>query len=127
MAPDGPDISDSVRAGLAAVGDAAGCLFVCGDQPRLAPGDVAALVGCHRTHPGAVVRLSLAGEPGNPVLWPSDLFAALASIEGDRGGASLIDGRPDVAARVVTVEAQAPESVADVDTPEELRRLATRQ
>lgn len=127
VAPDGPDISDSVRAGLSAVGGAAGCLFVCGDQPRLTPGDVEALVGCHQTHPGAVVRLSLGGEPGNPVLWPRDLFGSLAGIEGDRGGASLIDGRPDVAARVVTVEAQGPDSVADVDTPEELRRLGTRQ
>ncbi len=127
VAPNGPDISDSVRAGLSAVGDAAGCLVVCGDQPRLAPGDVFALVACHQANPGAVVRLASRGEPGNPVLWPRDLFGALAGVEGDRGGAALIASRPDVAARVVTVEALGPESVADVDTPEELRRLGSCQ
>ena len=127
VAPAGPDISDSVRAGLSAVGKAGGCLFVCGDQPRLSPDDVRALVACHQTAPGAVVRLAAGGVPKNPVLWPRDLFCALAGIEGDRGGASLIASRPDIASRVVAVEATGPASVADVDTPEQLRRLSARQ
>lgn len=126
VAPAGPDISDSVKAGLGAIGDAAGCLFVCGDQPQLSQADVEALVAAHRTHPTAVVRLAARGRAANPVLWPRDLLSALEGLQGDRGGASLIESRPDIASRVILVEAASPASVADVDTPEQLRRLDTR-
>lgn len=126
VAPQGPDISDSVKAGLRAVGDAAGCLFVCGDQPQLSQADVEALVAAHRAHPTAVVRLATRGRAANPVLWPQDLFGALKGLQGDRGGASLIESRPDIASRVVLVEAKNPASVADVDTPEQLQRLDAR-
>lgn len=119
----GPLKSDTVRAGLEALGGRAGCLFVTGDQPLLTEGSVRAMVSALTREPSAIVRLSWRGAEGNPVLWPSDLLGALGRLEGDEGGRSLLAGRAELAGRVRDVEARDRWELADVDTREDLARL----
>ncbi len=119
----GPLKSDTVRAGLTALGERAGCLFVTGDQPLLGEGSVRAMAAALTHDPRAIVRLSWHGATGNPVLWPQDLLGALARLEGDVGGRALLAGRAELAERLRSVEAEGPWELADVDTREDLARL----
>lgn len=119
----GPLKSDTMRAGLAALGRRAGCLFVTGDQPLLTEGSVRAMVAALTREPTAIVRLGWHGRPANPVLWPSDTLAALARLEGDAGGRVLLDGHAELEGRVRLVEAASEQELADVDTPDDLARL----
>ncbi|MCR4870899.1 MAG: NTP transferase domain-containing protein [Atopobiaceae bacterium] len=120
---DGPLQSDTVRAGLAAIGDAPACLFVPGDQPLLSAASVRALVLASVQHPEAIVRLAHDGAPGSPVIWPCSCFDALAVLEGDVGGSELLRTRPDFAFRVILVEAARACELLDIDTPEQLDEL----
>ncbi len=119
----GPLKSDTMRAGLAALGRRAGCLFVTGDQPLLGEKSVRAMVAELVREPTAIVRLGWHGRPANPVLWPSDTLAALARLEGDAGGRVLLDGHAELEGRVRLVEAASEQELADVDTPDDLARL----
>lgn len=119
----GPLKSDTMRAGLAALGRRAGCLFVTGDQPLLGEKSVRAMVAELIREPTAIVRLGWHGRPANPVLWPSDTLAALARLEGDAGGRVLLDGHAELEGRVRLVEAASEQELADVDTPDDLARL----
>lgn len=116
--------SDSVRAGLDAVGPRAGVLFVPGDQPLLAPGSVRALVSSFWDAPEAVHRLAWHGRPGSPVLWPAVTLGALSRLEGDEGGSALLAARSAVEGGVVLVEAADGRELADVDEPGDLEALA---
>lgn len=124
VAPAGPDQSDSMRAAIAALGDAPAIVFVQGDQPLLQAQDLLALVERSRLEPDRPVRLSEGGEPRSPILFPSSLKGALLSITGDVGGGALLRDRPDLAASTVLVEAQGVGDTMDVDTPEALAEAA---
>lgn len=120
---EGPLKSDTMRAGLAALGERAGCLFVTGDQPLLGEGSVRAMVGALTHEPTAIVRLAWRGRAGNPVLWPSDTLGALAHLDGDVGGRALLAGHAELEGRVRTIEASDEWELADVDTRDDLARL----
>lgn len=120
----GPLKSDTVRAGLDALGPRAGCLFVTGDQPLLSEGSVRRMAAALREDPRAIVRLSWRGRPGGPVLWPADELDALAGLEGDAGGTSLLEGHAELAERVLLVEAADARELEDVDTTDDLARLS---
>ncbi len=120
---EGPLKSDTVRAGLAALGHRAGCLFVTGDQPLLTEGSVRAMVAALTREPTAIVRLAWHGQPANPVLWPADMLDALARMDNDTGGRALLAGHAELADRVRPVEAASEWELADVDTREDLARL----
>lgn len=121
--PDGPLKSDTVRAGLRALGGRAGCLFVTGDQPLLRPSSVRAMARELIREPGAIVRLGFEGRAAGPVLWPADELRALFALRGDAGGAVLLRDRAELAARVRVVRASGPEELDDVDTRDDLARL----
>ena len=119
----GPRKSDTMRAGLEALGHRAGCLFVTGDQPLLTEKSVRSLVAALTHEPTAIVRLAWRGRGANPVLWPSDTLGALAQLEGESGGRVLLAGHAELEGRVRLVEATDEWEVADVDTPDDLARL----
>lgn len=123
VAPGGPLKSDTVRAGLTALGERAGCLFVPGDQALLAEKSVRALASELTRSPHAIVRLSWHGRPGSPVLWPADELPALAGLTGDDGGTTLLSGHAELGRRVRLVEAADECELADVDTPDDLARM----
>lgn len=119
----GPLKSDTVRAGLEALGHRAGCLFVTGDQPLLGEGSVRGMAAALTREPSAIVRLAWHGQPANPVLWPADMLDALARMDNDTGGRALLAGHAELTDRVRLVEAAGEWELADVDTREDLARL----
>lgn len=110
-------LSTSLRAGIAALDPAAaGALVVLSDMPSVTVADMGRLVAAFR--PGAVVRATHGGRPGNPVILPRDLFSAVETLQGDSGARRLIEtaGLP-----VIDVEIGAAAGL-DVDTRAALER-----
>ena len=159
---DNPLRSDTIREGMRAVIDGAAdpsdmpdaCMFVTGDQPLLTTCSVKCLLQTFRDAFGrgqsVVCRLGWKQEAGNPVLFPAAMFEELRSLEGNRGGASLLrradmkgkgiqdegiqneesqdEGIQDKEIRdegiqVLIVEAGSPYELMDVDSPEDLAEL----
>ena len=154
---DNPLRSDTIREGMRAVIDGAAdpsdmpdaCLFVAGDQPLLTTCSVKCLLQTFRDAFGrgqsVVCRLGWKQEAGNPVLFPAALFEKLRSLEGNRGGASLLrrddmkgkgihdeeiqnkeihdKDNQDEGVQVLIVEAGSPYELMDVDSPEDLAEL----
>lgn len=118
---DRPDdgASRTVRLGLKEAGDCGAALFMAADQPFLRRETVARLVGAYQGEPDRIAALSHGGVRGNPCIFPARFFPELLSLEGDRGGSTVIRLHPD---SLLLVEAEAIE-LADVDTREELDTL----
>jgi len=114
----------SLRAGIGAVGedavDAAGALVLLGDMPRVGAPVIDALIErFHQEGDAVICRPARGGRPGNPVLWPKDMFGEMTAIEGDTGARGLFERYPD---RVRLVETEDPGIHFDVDTPGDLDR-----
>ena len=123
----GDGLSSSVRVGLdAAAADPAAdaVLLVLGDQPRLRPEVIAAVLdagaGDGPARAAALVRARypIDGAP-NPVLVRRRAWALAAGLDGDRGLGPLLAARPDLVAAVPVSGAN-----PDVDTPDDLAALA---
>lgn len=114
-------LASSLRVGLAALPPGAeAALIVLGDQPRLRPEVIRAVVERWRagSKPIVVPRYA-AGGALNPVLLAPDAWPLAMALEGDRGMGLLIHASPDLVTDV-PVEGDNP----DVDTPADLQRLA---
>lgn len=110
-------LSDSLKAGVAAAGDAEGVFIFLGDMP-LIPHEVAGrLAGILKKHFAAVPRHD--GQPGHPVLLSRCAFGAIARLEGDHGAGKLLRQRSDV----VFEECADPDVLLDVDRIEDIVRL----
>lgn len=108
-------LSDSIRLGMTAAGDAAGCLFVQGDQPLLQTRSLQNMLNAFQDAPDCVYRLGFDGAAGSPVLFPRRLFPALNALRGERGGLAAARDEP-----FVIVPAASAWELWDVDTPERL-------
>jgi CTP:molybdopterin cytidylyltransferase MocA len=71
----------SLRAGLAALGDAEEVVIVLGDQPFITPAVVARV----RAVPGDAVRAVYDGRPGHPVVVRGAVLARASQLHGDKG------------------------------------------
>ena len=159
---DNPLRSDTIREGMRAVIDGAAdpsdmpdaCLFVAGDQPLLTADSIKRLLQTFGDVFGrgqsVVCRNCWKQEAGNPVLFPAAMFDELRSLEGNRGGASLLreedrkskgiqdkgiqneeiqgegiqdKGIQNEGVQVLIVEAGSPYELMDVDSPEDLAEL----
>lgn len=108
--------STSLKAGLAALGGTAeAVLFVLGDQPLVRPETVTLLIENYRISGGIVAPVYL-GRRGNPVLFGSEFFSEIMSLEGDTGAREIILRHPE---RVWVVEVGDPGVVIDIDTRED--------
>ncbi len=118
-------LASSLRLGLAAATAApapAGVLVLLGDQPRVRPAVIAAVIAAAGEAPPETRAVApLYGDDGapNPVLLLRSGWSLAAGLEGDRGVGPLLDSRPDLVVRV-----QAAGSNPDVDTPEDLAGLS---
>ncbi len=122
---DNPDpdrgLSSSLRAGLALVPASAVALLVTlGDQPIDRDEIIPALVARFGGDDSAVVAPRYRGVQGLPVLFARAVFPELARLTGDRGARSVVERDPT---RVAYVDFDFP-MPADVDTPDDLERLA---
>ncbi len=115
----------SVRVGLAALSGAFDAVFVVlTDQPLLGSADLTELIAAFkkRTRGNIVVPL-VAGQRGNPVLL--DAVARAQILEGDvgLGCRQLMEEHPEL---VYAYETGNTRFVTDLDTPEDVARLAQR-
>ena len=112
-----PALSASLKAGIAAVGDADGAFIFLGDMPAVPHGEaarLAALLGA------AFAALPTHGDrPGHPVLLSSRAFSKIAGLTGDQGAGRLLRSRKDV----MFDDCPDPAIHVDVDRPEDLRAL----
>jgi molybdenum cofactor cytidylyltransferase len=112
----------SLRCGVEAVGDCEWVIVTLGDQPRVTPQVIAAVMDHADSAPAGTtaVRATYDGAPGHPVALGRDMLARLATLSGDVGARDLLGG-----ADARTFEAARLCDPADVDTPEELEALRT--
>jgi len=112
--------SAALRAGVAAARErgAEAVVVALGDQPLLAPAAVERVVAAWRAGGAHAVRATYGGTPGHPTLLAASTFAAIAQLRGDAGARAALDGLA-----VVAVACDGLGSAADVDTPDDLRRL----
>ena len=110
----------SLRCGAEAVGDCDWMIVTLGDQPRVTPQVIAAVMDhADSAPPGvAAVRATYDGVPGHPVALSRDMLPRVWLLRGDVGARELLGH-----AVVRTFEAARLCDPVDVDTPEELSRL----
>jgi CTP:molybdopterin cytidylyltransferase MocA len=110
-------IAASLRAGLAALGDASGALITLADQPRITTHAIAAVLS--RAGDTPAVRASYDGQPGHPVYIGRELFAEIATLRGDVGARRLLEKNG-----VLTVPCDELAGGEDIDTPADLDAMA---
>jgi molybdenum cofactor cytidylyltransferase len=106
----------SIRAGVAAVpSGATGLLLMLADMPEIETPDLIRLLHAHAATPDVILRACGPGnEPGHPILFPEQYFAALSQITGDRGGRDIVAAGP-----VHLIPLPGRRALTDLDTPEE--------
>jgi molybdenum cofactor cytidylyltransferase len=90
-----------------------------GDQPRVPPAVVPALLATWRRTGKAIVAPAYRGLQGTPVIFAAEVFSELRALAGDAGARSVVLAQPQ---RVELVGFDIP-MPADVDTPEDYARL----
>lgn len=110
-------LSDSLRAGIAAAGDADGAFIFLGDMPAVPPDQATRLATLLGEAFAALPRHG--GRPGHPVLLAARAFPEIAGLTGDAGAGRLLAGRADV----VFDDGADAGIHPDVDRPQDLARL----
>jgi molybdenum cofactor cytidylyltransferase len=112
--------ASSIAAGVRALAPwTRAALVALGDQPRLPPEVVPALLDAFRRTGKAIVAPVYRGTRGTPVLFAAGVFPELAALTGDTGARPVVEARPE---RVELVPLDLP-MPPDVDTPEDYARL----
>src|SRR5262245_22454754 len=118
-------LSSSLKAGLKAVPESCeGALVLLGDMPGISADHIGRVLAAFVAEPGTIVVPTHAGRRGNPVLWPSSIFAQMLQLEGDAGAKRLLSAHAD---RVREVDLGSDAIFADVDTPEALAEVRGRK
>lgn len=115
-------IGTSIAAGLASLSaDTEAVVILQADMPFVDADLIGRLVAAFRAAsvPLPVHPVLPDGGQANPVLWPAAWFPQLAALDGDRGGKRLLEG-----AGALTIALGDPAAAADIDTAEDLLRLA---
>jgi molybdenum cofactor cytidylyltransferase len=110
----------SLRCGVEAVGDCEWVLVTLGDQPRVTPQVIAAVMDHAESAPigTAAVRATYDGVAGHPVALGRAILPHVAQLRGDVGARELLGH-----ATVRTFEAAHLCDPGDVDTPQDLEAL----
>jgi molybdenum cofactor cytidylyltransferase len=115
-----PELSASLKAGIAAVRNSDAAFVFLGDMP-LIPHDLAAkLADALGEYFAAVPRYR--GKNGHPVLLAATAFAAIAQLSGDEGAGKLIKTRQDI----VSVDCADEGVLLDIDRAGDVARLEQR-
>ena len=109
-------LSASLRAGAAAMGRG-GLLILPADMPDITPQDLAQVMAAARQHPDSITRATASdGTPGHPVVFPPDLLASFAELQGDEGARSILQAHKS---RLRLVPLPGRHALTDLDTPED--------
>ncbi len=107
----------ALRAGIAALPPRTeGALIMLADMPEIATGDLRRLLAAFAGAGGRRIVRACGpdGTPGNPVVLPARLFAALGQLRGDCGARGLVH-----AEEVIAVPLPVGHATTDLDTPED--------
>jgi molybdenum cofactor cytidylyltransferase len=111
--------SSSLQAGLRAIPSETGAaIFLLADQPQVTPTVLRALVERHSLDLSPIVAPQVQGQRANPVLFDRVTFPDLMSLRGDSGGRAIFPKYP-----VTYLPWQDEILLADIDTPEDYRKL----
>jgi molybdenum cofactor cytidylyltransferase len=112
----------SLRAGVTSLRDCDWVVVTLGDQPRITPQVIGAILDATLAATGGTgaVRATYGGAPGHPVALGQPALALVPDLRGDVGARAVLDR---VAVREVEVGHLC--DPTDVDTPEELEGLRT--
>ena len=116
-------LASSIQVGLAALQalepPVAAVAILLGDQPRVRPGVISALLDRLGSSDRPIVAPRYAGGGGpNPLVLARAAFDLVTELEGDRGLGPLVTARPELVDLV-----DFPGTNPDVDTPADLGRL----
>lgn len=112
-------LAGSLRRGLAAVpDDARAVLCVLSDQPLVDARSLDRLIGAWRRRPAHAAAARYSGRLGVPAILPRRSFPALRTLTGDEGARRVLAADPHPTA------VDMPEAAFDVDTFDDLARLA---
>jgi molybdenum cofactor cytidylyltransferase len=115
-------IGSSIRAGIARLPPSAdAALLLLADQAAVTAEDLRRIIGVWRRQPHCIVAARYESITGVPAIFPRTDYAALAALRGDQGARTLLRGRSD---RIVCVALAS--AAIDIDTPEDLLRVAPR-
>ncbi len=110
----------SIAAGVAALPqDAEAAVIVLGDQPRVTPAAINALIDAHRTTGKPLIASRYGEVTGAPTLIGRAMFDEARRLSGDVGGRWLMDRHPEMVGEVPLP----PDLAVDLDTPEEFARV----
>jgi CTP:molybdopterin cytidylyltransferase MocA len=110
-------MSHSLRLGLEALDEEAeAAVILLGDQPRVAPEMIAALLAARGEQP--IVATEAGGALAPPVLIERSQFALAGTLTGDQGLREVLRRSPELVRAVAVTE-----HPIDVDTPADLDRL----
>lgn len=122
MNPDWQEgMGSSLRCGIGALEDegaTAVLLMVC-DQPRITAFKLKSLWDRYAAE-GKVIAVRYGDHPGVPAIFPAKYVSELAKITGDQGARSLLGSLRGSEIELVDL----PEAGLDLDTPDDLSRLA---
>jgi molybdenum cofactor cytidylyltransferase len=112
-------LSTSLKAGIKALPPGTDAAIVClGDMPEIDAELIDRLIDAFEPAQGrAIVVPTHSGKRGNPVLWGSAYFPAMAELKGDVGARHLIGQHAEA---VVEVPMETGAALLDIDTPEAL-------
>jgi molybdenum cofactor cytidylyltransferase len=114
-------LSDSLRAGLAAISGADGVFVFLGDMPLVPEGLTARMA--ERLEGAFAVQPAFAGKPGHPVLLSARAAALAQNVSGDRGAGEILRQHAGEVAYIETED----ECVAlDIDTKADYEALMRR-
>ncbi len=91
------------------------------DQPRVTDADLQQLITQWQQHPACIVAADHGARLGPPCVFPQRCFEELAALSGPRGAQGLLRREAGQLIRV-----SMPQAAVDVDTREDLARLADR-
>jgi CTP:molybdopterin cytidylyltransferase MocA len=90
------------------------------DAPMVRPATVARLIGVFSETSGAIIRARYQGRNGHPVIVSRSLFEELHHVSRDAGAKAVLRAHQDA---IINVDTDDPGVVADIDTPEDYRKL----
>ena len=111
-------MSTSLRAGLAAAGDAAAAVVALADQPGVTPEVVARLVAAWKSSARPVAVATYDGAGRNPVVFGASVWPdVMAGLRGDTGARGWLRAHRELIERVEVSDLG---DCTDIDTPEDL-------
>jgi molybdenum cofactor cytidylyltransferase len=114
-------IASSIACGLRLHRDDDACIVMLADQPRVGVDDLNALVEAFCVNRRGIVALRAGDIWGAPVLFPRRDFARVSALKGDVGAKRYVETQRS---RTLFVDAARADAFTDVDTKEDLSRLA---